>query len=625
MRQIYLPDRTFGQARQSLRPANSPTYFNPLKTIFVHAHIFLLLVGLMAFLRASDSVFAQSNNLLSNPSFDNGLIDWTVSGDVVAQNSTSVLTAQSSNVWLMTDYVAVVPKQLFVFSTLSKAENILDSGPGRRASISFRVYRADMSYIRQYVVADFSGDFDWKEMAAELRIPPTVAYVRVIIRLYNTSGVLRLDDAFATLYEKPAIDLTGVQHYPNIAPTISRRGAIVGVQWFNTTEVVSRFQEANFNFAWSQGSYLNQKMQYQWRTAFTASEETMISEWMSKCAANGINCYLSVAPRGQTPSNAMTYSSSADITLLVDKFEDLYALGVRHFGLNFDDLRYVDQDKLLGADVGQFNNLGEAHAYFVNEIYTQFILTHADSDLMIVPLDYAGIGNLGSNEAFYLTELGTLPLEIGMVSTIEFVSDAQAVIAFTGRPHVVWDNQFAYAYERSGADEYIAPLFREVLDQTLIDGYAFLPLIPTLEDTSLVSWRSAADYAWSPERYDAERSFQLAVARYQGVYDDLPIEGAPGPVTQVAPLQQSNTSLPTYVWRPEPLATQYTLVVYNVMGQAIVLNEQLVDIAAICTGTEPTVDTCSYQPTQTLVDGLHTWLIMAANENGDGPWSNYTP
>jgi len=565
------------------------------------------------------------SNILVNPTFDAGLADWSTLGNVTAQNGTAVLSVQSASAWIMTDYIAVDPKQLLVFSFMTKADNILHPGLYQRAAISVQAYRSDMSYIRQYVVADFSGTFDWKQMNGELTIPDQVAFVRIRVKLSSTTGVLHIDDASATLLDKPAIDLTNLYRYPDEPATIARRGAIVANAWFNTPEIVTRFQEADFNFAWSQGSYLNQKMQYSWRVAFSAAEETEIAAWVNTCTTNGIECYLSVAPRGPTPSEATTYSSNTDVDLLVDKFEALYALGVRNFGLNFDDLRYVSQDVLMGDDVAVFNNLGEAHAYFVNEVYARFILTHAESNLMIVPLDYSAIGNLGSNEEIYLSELGALPLAIEMLSSIAFVADADAAIRLTGRPHVVWDNQFAYAYEITGADEYIAPLYHEVLDPTLIAGYAFLPLIPALEDDSLVSWCTAAFYAWSPERYDAERSFQLAVAKYQGVYDGLPIEPSPpDAIVQLAPLDSISSTSPTFSWRPDAVATDYNLAIYDETNDTVIFLSQSPYVATtICSGSDPALDTCSIQPGITLTPGAYRWLVQGTNDGLDGPWSSY--
>ena len=519
---------------------------------------FILLFLLAALQPSAQSTFAATSNqnILANPSFNSGLTKWEVSDNVTLQNGSALLSVQSDGAVLTTDYFAVTPKQLLTFSLMAKAENILHPSGDRRASISLHTYRSDKSQIRKYVLADFSGTFDWKKMNGEFTTPYGASYMRLSVRLSQTSGALLVDDFMLTLRGEPAINLSGVERYPNDPPTVSRRGAIASAGWFNSSQIMERFQEANFNFAWSQGSYLNQKMQYKWRESFTSSERSTISSWMGKCAANNVDCFMSLGPRGATANDATTYSSNTEINLLVDKFEDLYALGVRNFGLNFDDLRYTNQDELIGSDADRFNNLGQAHYYFTNEIYQRFISTRPDSTLMVVPLYYDLVGNLGSNEEIYLQELGALPAEIEMISTIVFVEDAQAMVRLTGRRHVVWDNQFAYAYEVDGAGEYIAPLYREVLDNTLISGYAFLPLVTTKEDTARISWRTAADYAWAPERYDPIRSFQLAVAKYQGSFEQLPIETSSQPEPTAA--STTVTPVPTTAISPTDIPATST-------------------------------------------------------------------
>ena len=92
----------------------------------------------------------------------------------------------------------------------------------------------------------------------------------------------------------------------------------------------------------------------------------------------------------------------------------------------------------------------------------------------------------------------------------------------------------------------------------------------------------------------------------------------PGPVTQISP---NNVSVPqpapTFVWQPESNAMYYTLVVYDVNANNIVLIDTYP--ATICSATD-----CMVQPNNlSLTAGIYTWLIRASNTDGVGPWSSY--
>jgi hypothetical protein len=63
-----------------------------------------------------------------------------------------------------------------------------------------------------------------------------------------------------------------------------------------------------------------------------------------------------------------------------------------------------------------------------------------------------------------------------------------------------------------------------------IAGFTWLPKIPQCEDAAMISWRTVADFAWAPERYDPARSFQSAAARYLGASG-----GTPSPDGSVLP------------------------------------------------------------------------------------------
>jgi hypothetical protein len=305
-------------------------------------------------------------------------------------------------------------------------------------------------------------------------------------------------------------------------PTVSRRGIIMGVQWFNDQEeVFRRMAELKLNFIWNQGAFLNEKLWFRWREPLTPGELSSIENYIVTANQQFVDVYIAIGPRGEDSNNPTIYSSDEDINLVVAKMEALYGVGVRNFGLAFDDLVNFDQDRLFGEDIHIFDNdIGAAHAYFVSTIYQSMIAKYPDIKLMVVPMVYSRLSNLGDQELAYLSALGDLPAEIELYSSPEYVSDIEVLREETKRTHIVWDNFYASFYENDIAPEYIIPLERpsQFIDEN-VSGYTFLPLIPIREDKSLISWGTASDYAWSPERYVPETSFNLAAAKYKRLTD----------------------------------------------------------------------------------------------------------
>mgnify|MGYP000273770701 CR=1 FL=1 len=458
------------------------------------------------------------------------------SSDEANDITVAQLDTVDGSIRLRSSLMRVEPGSLVRFAVQAKAKKIIDSGSWHKGGMSLSVHDENGKKIRHHDFASFSGSFNWKKMNGELFIADTVHFVRLNFEIRQSSGTLWVDDVVMHAFTQPdflAMEQAALERIEQTIemtesaatdgkmpivmspdPALPTRGAIVAGSWFNSEEILKRFQKARFNFAWTQGSFLNQKMQYLWREPLRSNEKASIREWINRCEAQSVHCYLSLSPRGQSAAAGTVYSSQKEIDAVMKRFDALYELGVRNFGLSFDDLHRFDQAELLPEDAAEFEHMGQAHAYFVGEIYKQLTDQYDDIQLMIVPLYYDLIGNLGSNEEAYLYSLAELPQDIGMLSSVVFVEDAKTAIRLTGRRHVVWDNQFAFAYENGGAEDYIAPLRRPQLDESLIAGYAFLPLMKSREDGALISWQSASDYAWSPANYDATHSLERAIMNH---------------------------------------------------------------------------------------------------------------
>lgn len=300
-------------------------------------------------------------------------------------------------------------------------------------------------------------------------------------------------------------------------PTIPLRGMAMGVQWFgNQEEALDRLAELKCNFVTNQGSFMggkfggNSRSGTHWREPLTDAELQTMAGYLALCHERFIEPMISMSPRGEPPTS---YSSDAEIDLVVDKLAALHALGFRNLGLNFDDLRNIGQDRVIAAeDIAAFgDDLGRAHLHFCGQIYERLRARCPEVTFRVLPWQYSGFVNLTETGRRYLRTLGELPGEVGMIVCANDPENLALFTELTGRRPIVWDNWFA-RWEAGGAPVFVPPLDRtpEMSDANT-EGYIFLPMVPAREDAAGTSWLTAADYLWAPERYEPAASFERAV------------------------------------------------------------------------------------------------------------------
>lgn len=311
-------------------------------------------------------------------------------------------------------------------------------------------------------------------------------------------------------------------------PTVACRGIPMGLQWFQERSgaALQRLTQLKFNFVWVQGSMLDDCLNTdRWRQDFTEAQKTALQQFLELYRRNFIEVWIALGPRGKSPP--LQYSSDADIDTLVRKMDALYTLGLRNFGLRFDDLENIGEDRLLvAADVDYFKgDIGLAQVYFIQAVYHRLKALHPDVKFMVVPMDYSQTGNYGdrTTSGLRLQQYHKLPPEIGIYSVSYYDEDILAATSLTGRSNVAVVSNF-YAEGIEDRNEYAVPYLNFIGWQNAavrgrIAGFTWMPKIPQREDAALISWRTAADFAWAPERYEPNGSFQTAAAKYLGVPD----------------------------------------------------------------------------------------------------------
>ncbi len=297
-------------------------------------------------------------------------------------------------------------------------------------------------------------------------------------------------------------------------PTLSRRGVPAGGWWWrNRARMIPKYASLKFNYIYAGGEMLDGKfggpaMKSVWRQPFSDSEKQQLKECLELARANFIDISVQMCPRGEPP---VVYCSDHDIDLNVAKLAAIYDLGYRKFGINFDDLQNIGQNKIITeADKAKFgDDLGEAHRYFVEQVYMRLKKDHPDIEFSFCPLYYSGFKHMNEKGKAYLLSAGKLPKEIQLVTCPESEEETAMVTQWTHRPQMIWDNEIA---DRGGT--FVGPLQRTA-KYTDRDVIGYLTLLSD-GDPFEIGYRSMADYMWSPERYDPRVAEETTLVKALG-------------------------------------------------------------------------------------------------------------
>ncbi len=217
------------------------------------------------------------------------------------------------------------------------------------------------------------------------------------------------------------------------------------------------------------------------------------------------------------PGLSMQYSDETDFAALEAKLLQVSTLGIRCFGLLFDDIPEHLQHE---ADLRAFASLPEAHATVTNRLYKALGARIPGLRFVICPTQYHGAGTES-----YITELGRLVdprIEIfwtgpAICSRELTLRDAALLERTISRPVLYWDNYPVNDCEMSH-ELHIGPyrgrdphLYRAA-SGVVANGMEY-------PESSKIGLLTVADYLWNPEVYDSERSWNNALRTVVGERD----------------------------------------------------------------------------------------------------------
>jgi hypothetical protein len=221
-----------------------------------------------------------------------------------------------------------------------------------------------------------------------------------------------------------------------------------GQPWTNA-ERVALF---DWMAAWGLNTYLyapkdDLKHRALWRELYTDEEAAALRRLIEACDARGLHFIF-----GLSPGLDIRYGAEADRDRLLRRFDQLFALGCRHFSVLFDDT----PDRLEGGDADRWNSLAAAQTDVANAVFTWIRSRHDRSRFVFCPTAYCGrMAQAGLGGPDYLSTVGrelrpeidifwTGPEIISREIPLAHVRELGAVLR---RKPLVWDNLHANDYD----------------------------------------------------------------------------------------------------------------------------------------------------------------------------------
>ena len=184
-----------------------------------------------------------------------------------------------------------------------------------------------------------------------------------------------------------------------------------------------------------------------WREPYPGDMAIEIGALVRACAGRGLRFVYGIGP-----GLDIRYGDDGEIERLRARFEQMLALGCRHFSLLFDDI----PERVDAVESGPDGSIASAQCRVVNAMFAWLRERQPEGRLIFCPTPYCGrMANAGVGGAGYLETVGrellsgidvawTGPEIISRDITVQHVRDVARVL---GRKPVIWDNLHANDYD----------------------------------------------------------------------------------------------------------------------------------------------------------------------------------
>jgi protein O-GlcNAcase/histone acetyltransferase len=203
---------------------------------------------------------------------------------------------------------------------------------------------------------------------------------------------------------------------------------------------------------WGLNTYLyapkdDLKHRFNWREAYSESESAMLGQLISACHQRRLHFIYALSP-----GLDIRYGAQTDVDQLLRRFEQMLALGCRHFALLFDDI----PDHLTVEDRRHWPSFAAAQSHVVNTLFKWTRERCPDARFLFCPTPYCGRmaeRKLGGED--YLPTVGrellpeidvfwTGPEIISREIPLRHIQELETVLR---RKPLIWDNLHANDYD----------------------------------------------------------------------------------------------------------------------------------------------------------------------------------
>ena len=184
-----------------------------------------------------------------------------------------------------------------------------------------------------------------------------------------------------------------------------------------------------------------------WRELYSTPEAEDLGKTIRACEERNLRFIYALSP-----GLDIRYANEADLDFLRRRFEQMLALGCRHFSLLFDDI----PDRLDSGDFQRWGSLASAQSHVANSMFRWTRERCGDTRFLFCPTPYCGrmaerkLGGEG-----YLADIGrellpeidvfwTGPEIISPEIAVHHVQELQTVLR---RKPLIWDNLHANDYD----------------------------------------------------------------------------------------------------------------------------------------------------------------------------------
>ncbi|MDU7069214.1 MAG: beta-N-acetylglucosaminidase domain-containing protein [Clostridium perfringens] len=311
-------------------------------------------------------------------------------------------------------------------------------------------------------------------------------------------GVLTLSQILEQSNEENKFAEVVVTDYPEI----EFRGFIegfYGVPWshedrMNLMKDTSEYKMNTYIYAPKDDPY----HRLSWKELYPEQEAKQIAELAKAGAENNFNFCWTIHP------GATLQFTDEDFDALINKFEQLYSLGVRQFGVLFDD-------------TDDWRN-GQKQAEWINKIDTEFVKAKGDVAPMIV-ISARYNSAWGPNmDRYFKPFMQTLHDDIQVMWTghatmsnvYKEVFEWPKVQTGVDKDVAVWWNYPVNDYCDSRI--LMAPLHNLNQDLDNVSGFFSNPM--NQAEASKVALYSIADYTWNTDAFDYMKSWETSIEKF---------------------------------------------------------------------------------------------------------------